>query len=299
MRVLITGGTGLIGGLLCRVLVADGHEVIVLSRSPQIKKNSVPHGVQLCEWDGRSADGWGHLIQHDTAIINLAGENTAALRWTGSHQQSILESRIAAGQAVVQAIENAPEKPRVLLQASSVAYYGDCENDIVIEDSPAGEGWRAEVCQQWEQVTTRLDVRQCILRFGLVLDTKGGALPLMLSGSRFYRKQPGSSVQWIAWVHNQDVALALRFLLKHETASGAFNIVAPNPQTNTVFMQALNETIKATPLIPLPEADLRLTSDEMTTTTLDSQRVIPYKLNQLGYKFRFPTVEDALHHLMG
>lgn len=299
MRVLITGGTGLIGRLLCRVLLADGHEIIVLSRSPQAQKDVIPAGIHLHEWDGRSAEGWGHLIQHDTAIINLAGENTAALRWAGIHKQRILESRIAAAQAVAEAIENAPEKPRILLQASAASYYGDCENDIIIEDSPAGEGWRAEACQQWEQITASLNVRQCILRIGIVLDTTGGALPLMLLGSRFYDRQAGSGQQWIPWVHNQDVALALRFLMKHDSASGAFNIVAPNPQPNSIFMRELSSTLKTTTWIPLPEIALRRALGETAKTALDSQRAIPYRLTQLGYQFRFPTLEDTLHHLIG
>jgi hypothetical protein len=299
MRVLITGGTGLIGRVLCRVLVADGHEVIVLSRSPHARKNDIPAGVHFHGWDGRSPESWGHLIHGETAVINLAGDNSAALRWTGTHKQPVLESRLAVGQAVVQAIENAPEKPRVLLQASAVSYYGDCENDIIIEDSPAGEGWRAEVCQEWEQVTANVDVRQCILRIGLVMDTHGGALPLLLMGSRFYNKQSGSGARWIPWIHNHDVALSLQFLMKHETASGAFNIVAPNPQTQHFFMQALSDTIKTTALIPVSESALRLALDETAATALDSQRAIPYRLTHLGYKFRFPSVEDALHHLIG
>jgi uncharacterized protein len=297
MRVLITGGTGLIGGVLCRVLLADSHEVIVLSRSPQAKKDSVPHGVQLQVWDGDNS--WAHLLHHDTAVINLVGGNIAALRWGDTRKQLVFESRIAAAQALVKAIENAPEKPHVLLQASDVGYYGDCENDIVIEDSPVGEGWHAETCREWEQVTAGLGVRQCILRIGLVLDRQSGALPLLMLGAGLYNEQQASRVQWLPWVHHLDVALALRFLMKHETAAGAFNIVASNPQTKCDFMKALNDTIKATPLPSTSESALHIALDETAAITPDSQRVIPYRLTHLGYKFRFPTLEDALRHLIG
>jgi len=298
MRVLITGGTGLIGRVLCRVLLKDGHEVIVLSRSPQSHKFVLPPGVELHAWDGISPDGWGHLIHSDTTIINLAGGRSNMLHWRGADKQHILNSRIAAAQAVAQAIENAPEKPRVLLQASAVGYYGDCESDIVVEDSPVGEGWRAEICHEWEQATARLDVRQCILRFGLVLDTHSGALPSMLLGSGFRDEQYANDAGWIPWVHNHDVALSLKFLLNHEQASGPFNIASPNPQTSCHFIRTLSDTIKTTSLIPVPEATLQQALGETEVTALDSQRVIPYNLSRLGYKFRFPSLEDAFRHLV-
>jgi uncharacterized protein (TIGR01777 family) len=295
MRVLITGGAGLIGRVLCRVLLAEGHEVIVLSRSPQAKKDSIPQGIHIQGWDGRSDEGWGHLIHRETAVINLAGESISALRRMKARKQDKLESRIITGQAVAQAIERAPEKPRLLIQASDVCYYGDCENDIVVEDSPVGEGWRAEACREAEQVTARLTVRRCILRFGLVLDLQGGVLPLMMRATGSYGK-PANSPQWIPWVHHLDAALSIRFLMKHETASGAFNIVAPNPQMNHIFMQTLSETAKT---VSLPSSPAPGLVDETIPLILDSQRVIPYRLTQLGYKFRFPTIEDALRQLIG
>jgi len=296
MRIVITGGTGLIGTPLVKLLARDGHEVIVLSRNPKAK--AVPAGARLLRWDARTPDGWGHLIDGDTAIINLAGENTASWLWTDAHKQRIRDSRLAASAAVAAAIANAPQPPRALLQASAVGYYGDTGDDMVVEQSPPGDDWRARLCVEREAATAGLAVRRCLLRIGIVLDRGGGAFPPMLLGARLLGRQIGSGRQWVPWVHNHDVARAVRFLLRSERASGPYNLVAPQPLTNAALMRHIGEGVGTPSLFSMPERALRAAVGELADAVLVSQRVLPQRLTDLGYSFLFPTAEDALRHLL-
>jgi uncharacterized protein (TIGR01777 family) len=296
MRIIITGGTGLIGMPLVKLLARDGHEVIVLSRNPNAK--TAPAGAHMLRWDARTPESWGYLVDGDTAIVNLAGENPASWLWTDAHKQRIRDSRLAASAAVAEAIMAAPQTPRALLQASAVGYYGDTGDDIAIEQSPPGDDWRARLCVEWEDATAGLPVRRCLLRIGIVLDRSGGAFPPMLLGARLLGRQIGNGRQWVPWVHNHDVARAIRFLLRSERADGAFNLVAPQPQTNAAFMRYIGEGTGTPSLFTMPERVLRAAVGEMADTVLASQRVLPQRLSELGYSFLFPTAEDALRHLL-
>lgn len=275
MRVLIAGGTGLIGARLCQCLKKDQHEVIVLSRDPQSRSERIPNGVQIIRWDGRTATGWGNLIDSHTALINLAGEHPVSWLWNPDQYDAILNSRMDAALAMAAAIEGAPEPPRLLLQASTVDYYGDCEDDMVVEDSPPGPGWRAQLTAEWEQTTAAIPVRQCWLRFGLVLDRKRDVLPDVLTCDQ----------QWISWVHNDDVARAIRFLLTYDEADGPVNITAPRPVTAACFRRTL-VAVHGRPVAPV-----------LTDTVLESQRVLPQRLLSWGFRFALPDAEDALRVL--
>lgn len=200
-RTIITGGTGLIGRALAAELVARGHEVIVLSRSPG--RVGLPNGVRVERWDGRSAAGWGSLAEGATAIVNLAGENLAAGRWTSERKQLIRESRLQAGQAVIDAVIRTTRKPRVVIQASGVGYYGPRGDEFVTEEAPPGTDFLARLCVDWESSTALVEsmgVRQAIIRTGLVLSRQGGALPRLLLPFRFFVGGPmGSGHQWYPW----------------------------------------------------------------------------------------------------
>lgn len=299
MRVLITGGTGLIGGHLARDLAAGGYEVVVLSRDPS---PSLPPGVRAVAWDGRTAAGWGHLVG-GAAIVHLAGENIGAGRWTAARKQRIYDSRVRSGEAVLAAVEQAAEKPRVLLQASAVGYYGDAGDRELTEDSPLGSGFLAEVCRDWEAVTAdveSLGVRRSVLRSGVVLAREGGALPKMALPFRFFAGGPvGNGRQWLPWIHVEDEVRAIRFLLGHETASGPFNLTAPQPVTARDFARALGRVLSRPAFLPAPAAALRLALGEMASALLASQRAVPGRLSELGFSFRFPAAEAALRDLLG
>ncbi len=308
MRILITGGTGLIGRPLVHTLIHDGHEVIVLTRDPQRATTVLPAGARAHAWDARTAEGWGHLADGADAIINLAGESIAGTgkipsRWTPARRRRIHESRVYAGLAVVDAVEAAAVKPKVLIQASAVGYYGQRSDDVILtEDSPPGQDFLGETCVAWEQSTApveELGVRRVIIRTGLVLSPEGGPLPLLILQHRLFAGgRLGSGRQFWPWIHRHDEIAAIRFLLTNEKATGPFNLTAPNPVTAAEFSRVLGRVMSRPSLLPTPAFVMRLALGEIATLVLEGQRAIPKKLLDLGFKFRFSELFYALRDLV-
>lgn len=299
MRVIITGGTGLIGRNLAKLLDKEGNHVVVLTRNPAGKDGLLPHSVRILQWDARTPDGWGHLLdEEDTFIVNLAGENPANWRWTDAHKRRVLQSRLNVTQAVVDAIRHAKHKPHALIQASAVGYYGDAGDTVITEDAPLSDDWRAQVCAHWEKLAQQSGVRTVLLRIGIVLDRDGGALPGFMAATNLFGVQLGSGDQWVPWIHNDDVAHAVRFLMHHRDAEGAYNICAPHPLRNRDLMRTLAYVRGRPAMFRVPELALRGVMGEQSSVILDSQRVIPQALLDAGYKFRYPEAEAALRDIL-
>lgn len=302
MKIIITGGTGLIGSVLAEDLAKDGHEVIILSRRPQSAK-TFPPGIRLEKWDGRTAQGWGNLAEGADAIVNLVGENLSAGRWTAKRKRAILESRINAGVAVVQAVQQAQNKPRVLIQSSAIGYYGPSDIESLEEDALPANDFLAKVCQTWEATTQpveALGVRRVVTRSAVVLTTKPGsiALPRMMLPFKLFAGGPlGSGQQWFSWVHLEDEIRALRFLIDTPEARGAFNISA-KPLTNRQFAKVLGKVMHRPSFFPVPAFLIRLLFGEMSTVVLDGQNVSAKRLTDLGFHFQFPEAETALRDLL-
>lgn len=301
MRVLITGGSGLIGQALAADLARNGNEVIILSRRPE-RITGLPAGVRAERWDGRTTEGWHSLADGADALVNLAGENISSGRWTVERKRAILQSRLNAGQAVVQAVKAAANKPGVVIQASGIGYYGPCGNEEITEEAPSGHDFLARLAVDWESCTAFLEalgVRRVVIRTGVVLSAKGGALARMLLPFRFLvGGRLGSGRQWFPWIHIADEVGAIRFLMENKAASGPFNLTAPVPLTNAKFSRLLGQRLRRLSLMPVPEFALRLLFGEMATVLLDGQRAIPKRLLQLGFTFRFPEVGPALTDLL-
>lgn len=312
MRVIITGGSGLIGRELVASLAADGHEVVVLSRNPASLAN-LPSRAQAVAWDGRTAQGWGHLADGADAIVNLAGENIAGAddvfgivlrgRWTPERKRAILQSRLDAGRAVMEAIQAASRKPAVLVQSSAVGYYGDCGDAELPEDAPAGRDFFSQICVEWEkstQAAEALGVRRVVARTAVVLSTQGGLLPVIRFPYSLFAGGPlGSGRQWFPWIHIEDEVGALRFLMESASAQGAYNLAAPNALTNDQFGRVLGRVMGRPHLIPAPAFALRLALGEIADKlVLASQRQVPRRLLQAGYRFRYPEAETALRDLV-
>lgn len=303
MRIIITGGTGLIGRPLSRVLAAEGHEVIVLSRQPEKVKN-IPAGVKVQKWDGKSAEGWGELADGAGAIVNLAGAGIADERWSAARKQLIRQSRIDAGKAVMEAITAASTKPGVLIQASAVGYYGVQHGDAQITESASpGGDFLSKVCFDWEASTaaaSRQGVRRAVIRTGVVLSNEGGAFPKQVMPFKFFVGGPvGSGKQWYPWIHIDDEVRAIQFLIANDKAEGPFNLSAPNPVTNKEFGRLIGEVLGRPSFMPAPGFAMQIVFGEMAVVLLEGQRAVPQRLLELGFTFKYETALAALKNLLG
>lgn len=300
MRIVITGGTGLIGRALSADLSSDQHDVIVLSRDPGSAPEMPPH-VRLVAWDARSAAGWADLAEGADAIVNLAGASLNR-RWTPRNKRIIRESRLNAGRAVVEAVEQAAQPPRVVIQASGTGGYGPRGDDVITEEADLGSGFLGRTAADWEASTEPVEdrgVRRPIVRSSVVLSSEGGAFPLMALPFRLFVGGPlGSGKQWFPWIHMEDEVRAIRFLIQNEAASGPFNLTAPNPVTNAQFSRMLGEVMRRPSFFRVPAFAVRLVLGEMSTVVLTGQRALPQRLIELGFAFHYPRLKPALRALV-
>jgi uncharacterized protein len=304
MHALITGGTGLIGTALCKSLLADGHRVTILTRQ---QDPTLPGGAAAQVWDAKTPEGWAHVVNEVDAVINLAGASLAGhgplpARWTESRKQVIRQSRLDAGQALVQALDGATKPPQVLVQASGIGYYGTLKDEPIDEDAPAGTDFLAKLAVDWEASTRPIEdkgVRRVVIRTGAVLSVNGGALPKLLLPYRLFVGGPlGSGRQFMPWIHIADEVNAIRFLIDQSTAQGAFNLCTPHPVTNREFGKVLGRVMKRPSLLPVPAFAMRALFGEVANVVLEGQHAFPKRLQSLGYGFRFPKLEPALRDLL-
>lgn len=295
MEILLTGGTGLLGRALCKVLLSQGHRLSVLSRHPE-------KVARLCGKEARalgSLDDW-QASQHFDVVINLAGAPIIDLPWTKSRKRVIRNSRIGLTQALVAAIARAGSKPRVLLSGSAIGIYGDCGEQVHTDTEAlrVGPDFGARLCADWETAAAQAQaygLRVCCLRTGLVLTPDGGLLarlkwPFRLGlGGRL-----GSGQQWMSWIGIEDWINAVCFLLAHPDASGAFNLVAPTPVRNSTFTRRLSSAHGMPALLNQPACILRAALGQRAYLLLGGQRVLPGRLEAAGFHFRHPTLDAAL-----
>lgn len=300
MRILIPGGSGLIGQGLIPALAADGHEIWVLTRRPELAH--LPGGAKACAWDARTAHGWENLLEGAGAIINLAGENIGAAPWSEERLRRIRSSRSLAGQAIVEGLKRAKDGPKLLLQQSAIGCYGASQTQTFDETAPFGQDVLANICNDWEastQPAEEMGVRRVVLRTGLYLTRRGGVLSRLMLPFRLFAGGPlGSGRQWYSWIHEKDWIEAVRFLIRTESAHGIFNLTAPEPVTNAEFGRTLAWVMRRPYLIPAPAFALRLVLGKMSSMVLEGQRVIPRRLQEAGYQFRFNKLHPALEDIL-
>jgi uncharacterized protein (TIGR01777 family) len=300
MRVIITGGTGLIGRALAQSLVTDGHEVIVLTRNPN-RSSGLPTAVKLVVWNGESANGWSQFADSADAIVNLAGEGIADGRWSEERKRSIYLSRVNAGKAVMEAIEAATIKPKVLIQSSAVGYYGASDDRILTESAGPGADFLAQVCFDWEASTagaSSLGVRRVVIRTGIVLSNDGGAWPKIVLPFKLFAGGPmGNGKQYWPWIHLEDEVRAIRFLMENPEASGVYNLSAPTPLTSSEFAKVLGGVMGRPAFFPAPAPALKIALGEMSTVLLDGQRAVPQRLQDVGFTFKYASAESAFRAL--
>jgi uncharacterized protein (TIGR01777 family) len=300
MRVLISGGTGMIGRELTRSLLADGHLVWILTRDPG--SGRVLPGVQAVGWDGRSREGWGDLINRIDAVVNLVGERLEQWPWTPARRARFWSSRVDGGKAISEAIQHASHRPHVLVQASGVNYYGARGEELVREADPPGRDELSRLCQAWEastQSVEALGVRRAIARSAVVLSAVDGILPIMMLPVRFFVGGPiAGGRQRLPWIHHQDEVAALRTLLDHEGGQGSFNLSAPQVVSNGEFLRTLAKVLHRPFWLPVPGFALRLLLGGMSALVIAGASLQPGRLLQLGFTFQFPTVEEALREVL-
>ena len=297
MRVAVSGSTGLVGSQVVASLSAAGHEVVRL-----VRRAPAP-GEKVVRWDPEKGEidaaGLGGL----DAVVHLAGENIASGRWNAARKAAIRGSRVNGTRLLCDALAGLARPPKTLVCASAIGYYGDRGADVLTEESPPGTGFLAEVCREWEAASepaARKGIRVVVLRIGVVLSAKGGALSRMLPPFRAgLGGVIGSGRQYVSWVALDDLVGIVLHALQSGELRGPVNAVSPVPVTNRELTEVLGKVLSRPTLFPVPAFALRLAVGEMADALLlASTRVAPRRLEETGYRFRFPELREALRHLV-
>lgn len=302
MKIIITGATGLIGRKLSDELYKSGYEIIVFSRDSGRAKEILKKDYAYVDWNYRNPEKWNNKIADADAIIHLAGINLFAKRWNNEFKNEIITSRRETTKSLSDAIKNSSNKPKVFISASGVGYYGDGGNEILTENSPAGNDFLAEVCKVWESEAAEVEsvgVRRVSIRTGIVLSTEDGALKRMLVPFKLFVGGPlGNGKQWFPWIHIDDIVGIYKYAVENENLSGAVNAASPNICTMKEFAKTLGKVLNRPSFFSVPKFALKLAIGEAGNVVLMGQRVSVEKLLSSEYKFKFENLEEALKDLL-
>lgn len=301
MKIVIAGGSGFLGTALTRELANNGHEVLILTRQEPRRERLA--GVTDVPWTPNGQRGpWASTLDGADAVVNLAGESIAAKRWSPAQKQKLRQSRLLATRSLTTAIRESGRPPRVLLSGSAVGYYGDRGLETLTEISPPGHDFLAGLAREWEAAADEVAnlTRVALLRTGIVLDRREGALPKMLPPFKMFVGGPlGSGAQYMPWIHRDDWVRLTAWAISHEGARGPLNVTAPNPVTNAEFSKALGRALNRPSLLPAPPFALRLMLGEMADALLLSgQRALPVRATDLGFSFRYANIDEALANVL-
>jgi len=299
MKIVACGVSGLIGKHLAKALIQK-YELVRLTRRASLAAG--PAGGREVLWDPRQTGGWEEEIDGAYGVINLCGASIADKRWTAKRKQELRESRVLTTRAIVNAIARAKTKPKVLVNASAVGFYGPRENTVVNEESHGGSGFLAELCREWEgeaQKALAFGVRVVCVRTGIVLAREGGALAKMTPPFKMGIGGPlGSGKQIMSWVHIEDEVGAILRVVEDASLSGPVNLTAPHPVTMRELARSLGRVMKRPSFFPVPGFALRILLGEMSEMLLTGQNAAPLKLIHSGFRFKFENLEPALKDLL-
>ncbi len=302
MKIVLAGGTGLIGTALTKLLANGGHTVIILSRRNVLPQTLRYPSVRLVQWDGITTGSWAQHLGAADAVINLSGKSIGDGRWTSRQKQEILESRVAPTQVLVEAMRTVARRPKVLINQSASGYYGNVKDEILDESAPAGSDFLAGVCRAWERAAEgaeKLGVRVVRTRTAFVIDRQAPAFQRMLlpfhlwAGCWF-----GSGKQWFPWIHLDDVLQTYLHVLQHPSLHGPVNVAAPESLRMKEFTKVIGRVMNRPAWLPVPAPALRIVLGEMADLLVFGQRVVPKKLLEEGMEFRYPAARTALSNAL-
>jgi hypothetical protein len=299
MKTLVTGGTGMVGPRLLRML----DQPVILSRNPERAREKVGHlAGRIIRWDPMAGPPPAEAFAGVEAVFHLAGESVAEGRWTAAQKARIRDSRVVGTRNLVQGIAQVSDRPRVLVSASAVGYYGDRGEEELTESASPGRDFLADVCVAWEKealAAEKLGVRVVTERTGIVLGAGGGALAKMLTPFKLGAGGPlGNGRQWMPWVHVSDLARLYLHAAEHESIRGPMNAVAPHPVRNSEFTKALGRQLRRPAFMPAPYLGLRLLFGEFAQVLFASQRVVPQVALDTGFTFQYPDIAAALKEIL-
>lgn len=294
MNILITGGTGFIGEELRTILLKQGHNLVIITRSPKKYEDESAKNQRFIGWD----DDLSSEMEEVEGVINLAGENLFGQRWTDSVKKRIMDSRVESTKKLVDAMREAKNKPAVFVSASASGIYGNRGDDILDEGEPHGNDFLAEVCEVWEaesQKASEFGVRVANPRIGIVLEKGGGALEKMIPPFQFLVGGPiGDGEQYMSWIHRADLCNAIIFPLTNNDFSGPYNVCSPNPVTMNEFAETLGSIMNRPSFFRVPKFALDIVLGEAAKPVTDSIRMQPKKLQVEEFGFHFEHLEEAL-----
>ena len=305
MKVAITGASGFVGSRLVEKLHTEGNQVVVLTRNLAAAQKVFPDSsfpnVEVIAYTPTQSGSWQQAIASCDGVVNLAGEPIADGRWTAERKQEILNSRKLGTQKIVEAIALANPKPKVLVNASAIGYYGTSETATFDEASKPGEDFLAQVCLDWEaeaQKVTQLGVRLVILRLGIVLGM-GGAIAKMITPFKLFAGGPiGSGRQWFSWIHREDLVNLIIQALTRSDIEGVLNATAPNPVRMTELADTMGQVMKRPSWLPVPGLALEALLGDGAMVVLEGQQVIPKRTLASGFNYQYPTVKQALKEIL-
>jgi uncharacterized protein (TIGR01777 family) len=300
MKLIVTGASGFIGTALCRQLLQQGHVLVLFTRgSPRDSASGVRRWLH---WTPGTLRDWDAELDGADGVINLAGEPIADKNWSAAQRRRLEKSRVDSTHVLVQACAKAKQKPKFLINASAVGYYGPHGDEIITEEAPPGTDFLSLLCRNWEEEATKaeeLGLRVVRLRTGIVLGPGGGALSKIVPQFKWFVGGPlGSGKQWMSWIHLEDQVRLIIHIVNDSQACGPINATAPNPVQNKQFSRVLGGVLHRPSWLPTPSFMLRIGFGEMADILLTGQRVVPAAAQKLGFEFRYPELRQALEACM-
>ncbi len=295
-NVLISGGSGAIGSRLSELLLSKSYNVSIITRSNSKKVNNINY-INIREFESNALN----IVAKYNVVINLAGAGIASKSWTNKYKNEIINSRVNITKLLAESIDSASNKPELFISASAIGFYGDRSDEILTEDSGAGNGFLADVCKLWESSAqvTNSTTRKVITRIGIVLDKSSGALPKMAEPFKFYAGASlGSGKQWYSWIHIEDIINAFLFIIENEKIEGIVNFCSPNSLTNREFTHVLGDVLGKPSFMAVPKMVLKVMLGESSEMVLNSQRVMPKKLIESGFNFKYSNLKESLENLL-